>query len=60
MTEKLINQIPVLKSGSNFKFLSLIQVYEKGAKKEVKYEGRRYDFDIELLEVPLETEDIDQ
>ena len=50
----------MVKSGSNFRHLSIIEVFEKGVNPEPKYKGRRFDFNIELKEVPIFEEEIDE
>ena len=50
--KQFINQIPVLKSGDNFKTLGVIQVYKKDSNPDAEFKGRTYDFDIKIEEVP--------
>lgn len=50
--KEFINQIPVLKSGDNFKTLGVIQVYKKDSNPDAEFKGRTYDFDIKIEEVP--------
>ena len=39
--------------------MGLIQVYEKGTNENAKYKGKRFDFDIEIQEVPIAEDEID-
>lgn len=50
---QFINDIPVLKSGDNFKSIGIIDVYKKGQSDQVHYKGRNYDFNIKVVEVPI-------
>lgn len=44
--KEIINGVPVIKSGDNFKMFGIIHVYEKDKYFDVEFKGKRYDFDI--------------
>ena len=53
----MVNEIPVVKSGYDFKNLGLIRVYEKGSNESSKYKGRRYDYDVDIKDIPIAKEE---
>lgn len=58
--KQFINDIPVLKNGDNFKCLGVIQVYAKNKNPEAEYKGRKFDFDVQQIQVPIATENINE
>jgi hypothetical protein len=46
--KEFINQIPVIKSGDNFKCFGVINVYAKDRNPNAQYKGRTFDFDIKI------------
>lgn len=54
--EELINNVPVIKSGCNFYHLSVIHAYEKDQNENAKYQGRKFDFDVCLHQIPISEE----
>ncbi len=58
--KEFINQIPVIKSGDNFKCFGVINVYAKDKNPNAQYKGRTFDFDIKIQPVPIYQTDIDE
>ena len=48
---KLVNKIPILKSGSNFEHIGLYKVVSLDKNKNITYEGRRWSFQTKCLPI---------
>ena len=56
-----INNIPLLKSGQDFEYATVVQVYQKGANANAGVKGNKFDFDIAQNQVPIAApEDVDK
>jgi 5'-nucleotidase len=59
--KEIINGIPVLKDGDNFKTVGVIEVFKKGANTEAEHKCNSFDFNIRVEQIPAaDDSDVDK